>query len=140
MERIVFLLILIVICLIASPTAKCEEVMSMSTLVTPQNINFEQCNKKFNLPAERLFYLTIASINANKFSVDEVQTKSGYILFTAIGKQYLARIVKLDNNRSLLKVTPANNIYYFQPGIVLNLFKYIDVNSLEPMVQVPRRS
>ena len=135
----IVLFISILICIVFLPIAKSEEVMSMSTLVTPQNISFEQCYKKFNLPAERLFYLTVAGVNANKFSVDEVQSKSGYILFTAIGKQYLASVVKLDNNRSLLKITPANNIYYFQPGIVLNLFKYIDVNSLEPVSQIPRK-
>lgn len=116
---------------------KSAEVMSMSTIVTPQHIDTEQCCKLFKMPAEKLFYLTISSVNANKFTVEEIQSTSGYILFNAVGKQYLASIIKLDNNRSVLKITPADNIYYFQPGIVLNLFKYIDVNSLEPLLQIP---
>ena len=104
--------------------------MSLSTLVTPQRMNLEECNRLFKMPAEKLFYFTIAGINANRFTVDEIQTKTGYILFTAVEKKFLASIIKIDNNRSILKVTPADNIYYFQPGIVLNLFKYIDLNGI----------
>lgn len=108
--------------------AAAETVMTVQSLVTPQNVDFEYCNKIFNVNSERLFYLTIASINANKFRIDEIQTKSGYILFTAANKQFLANISELDSKRSLLKVTPANNIYYFPLGIVVNLFKYIELN------------
>lgn len=109
--------------------AAAETVMTVQSLVTPQNVDFEYCNKIFNVNSERLFYLTIASINANKFRIDEIQTKSGYILFTAANKQFLANISELDSKRSLLKVTPANNIYYFPLGIVVNLFKYIELNT-----------
>ena len=109
--------------------AAAETVMTVQSLVTPQNVDFEYCNKIFNVNSERLFYLTIASINANKFRIDEIQTKSGYILFTAANKQFLANISELDSKRSLLKVTPAHNIYYFPLGIVVNLFKYIELNT-----------
>lgn len=109
--------------------AAAETVMTVQSLVTPLNVDFEYCNKIFNVNSERLFYLTIASINANKFRIDEIQTKSGYILFTAANKQFLANISELDSKRSLLKVTPANNIYYFPLGIVVNLFKYIELNT-----------
>ena len=139
MGRIVFVFFILCLSSIAFP-AKSAEVMSMSTIVTPQHIDTEQCCKLFKMPAEKLFYMTIAGVNANKFTVDEIQSTTGYILFTAVGKQYLASIVKIDNNRSILKITPADNVYYFQPGIVLNLFKYIDVNSLEPLVQIPEQS
>lgn len=141
MERIIFVLsVLILPAFCFFPTVKAEEVMSMSTLVTPQNMNLEECTRLFRMPADKLFYMTIAGINANRFSVDELQSKTGYILFTAVGKQFLASVIKIDNNRSMLKITPADNIYYFQPGIVLNLFKYIDVNSLEPLVKIPARA
>ena len=112
----------------------CEPV-NLSTLVTVQNVPFEQCTKIFNIDAENLFYLTIAGINANRFQIDEIQSKTGYILFNAVNKEFLASVVKLDSKNSLLRVTPANNVYYFQPGIVLNLFKYIELNgSVKPVV------
>lgn len=138
MERVILIFtILILPVFYFLPSANAEEVMSMSTLVTPHNMNLEDCNKLYRMPSEKLFYMTIAGINANRFSVDELQSKTGYILFTAVGKQFLASVVKIDNNRSMLKITPADNVYYFQPGIVLNLFKYIDVNSLEPLAKIP---
>lgn len=109
--------------------AAAETVMTVQSLVTPQNVDFEYCNKIFNINVERLFYLTIASINANKFKIDEIQSKSGYILFTAADKQFLANVASLDDKRAILKVTPADNIYYFPLGVVVNLFKYIELNS-----------
>ncbi len=140
MERLIVVLSLVIVLLSISGQTIGEEVMSMSTLVTPQKMSFEDCNKLYKMPSDKLFYLAISSINANRFTVDEIQSKTGYILFTAVGKQFLASVVKVDNNRSILKLTPADNVYYFQPGIVLNVFKYIDVNSLEPLVQIPPRS
>ena len=139
MEKLILVLFLFIL-FMGNSCALTEEVMSMSTLVTPQKMNFEECNRLYKMPSEKLFYMTIASINANRFTVDEIQSKTGYILFTAVGKQFLASIIKVDNNRSILKLTPADNVYYFQPGIVLNVFKYIDMNSLEPLVQIPPRS
>lgn len=108
--------------------------LNLSTLVTVQNVPFEQCTQIFKTDAENLFYLTLAGINANRFRIDEIQSKTGYILFNAVNKEFLASVVKLDKQTSLLKITPANNVYYFQPGIVLNIFKYVEINnSLRPV-------
>ena len=129
MARIIMIMIGLLMVVSGALPAAAETVMTVQSLVTPLNVDFEYCNKIFNVNSERLFYLTIASINANKFRIDEIQTKSGYILFTAANKQFLANISELDSKRSLLKVTPANNIYYFPLGIVVNLFKYIELNT-----------
>ena len=72
--------------------------------------------------------MTLASISANKFSIDEIQTANGYIIFTANRNKYLATIAKVDNSNSILKITPCNNIYNFPPGIITNTFKYIELN------------
>ena len=132
MARIIKIL-LISLFLFLPLQAKSEE-LSLSTLVTVQNVPFEYCTKFFNTDAESLFYLTIASINANRFRIDEIQSKTGYVLFNAVNKEFLASVIKIDNKHSLLKVTPTNNVYYFQPGIVLNLFKYVEINQLEKPV------
>lgn len=134
MARIIKIL-LISLFLFLPLQAKSEE-LSLSTLVTVQNVPFEYCTKFFNTDAESLFYLTIASINANRFRIDEIQSKTGYVLFNAVNKEFLASVIKIDNKHSLLKVTPTNNVYYFQPGIVLNLFKYIEINQLEKPVVI----
>ena len=134
MARIIRVLLVSACFIFTVCRVNCEPV-NLSTLVTVQNVPFEQCTKIFNIDAENLFYLTIAGINANRFQIDEIQSKTGYILFNAVNKEFLASVVKLDSKNSLLRVTPANNVYYFQPGIVLNLFKYIGLNgSVKPVV------
>ena len=131
MARIVIIILSLFLSVIP---VSAETVMTVQSLVTPQNVDFEYCNKIFNMNSERLFYLTIASINANKFRIDEIQTKSGYILFTGASKQFLANIASLDDKRAILKVTPADNIYHFPLGVVVNLFKYIELNTdLQPV-------
>lgn len=101
---------------------------SLSNFVTPQTVSSDICSKLYSTSTEKLFYLTISAINANNFRVDEIQSKTGYILFTAVNRQFLATIVKFNSSKAMIKITPVNNIYYFQPGIVLNMFKYIDLN------------
>lgn len=127
MERIVkFILCL---CLLTcSPVMAAAEQMNLSTLITAQNVHFENCYKVFNTNNVSLFYLTIAAINANRFTIDEIQSKSGYILFTAVNKQFLASISNVNTKQGMLRITPADNNYYFQPGIILNIFKYIELN------------
>lgn len=65
-----------------------DEVLNLSTLVTPQEVSFNTCTKFYSMPADKLFYLTMASINANRFSIDEIQSKTGYILFTAVTNNF----------------------------------------------------
>ncbi len=108
------------------------------SLVTPQHVSFDICTKDYAIGAERLFYLAISAVKANKFEIEEIQSKTGYILFTAAGKQYLASIVKVDNSHTQLKITPTNNNYYFAPGIVLNFFKYIDLNINSALTPLPK--
>ena len=45
-----------------------------------------------------------------------MQSKTGYILFNAVNKEFLASIVNVDNKNTMLKITPANNNYYFCTG------------------------
>lgn len=97
-------------------------------ITTPQNIAFETCTKMFAVNKEKLFYLTLGAISANKFTVDEIQTNNGYIIFTAAKNKYLATVAGVDSSNSVLKITPCNDIYFFQPGIIINMFKYIDLN------------
>ena len=42
--------------------------------------------------------------------------------------KFLATVLNVNTNQGMLKITPADNNYYFQPGIVLNIFKYVELN------------
>lgn len=139
MERIKIKVFLIFAAwMIILPAFADDASVSLSTLVTPQNVSFEACTKTFPMNSERLFYLTIAAVNANRFEIKEIQSKTGYILFSAVGKEFLASVVEIDKYRSMLKITPANNNYFFAPGIVLNMYKYIDINTNEHLQNIPK--
>lgn len=134
MERILkTLVILIGIVIGTSLSSNATETMNLSTLLTAQNVQYENCTKVFNTDNVSLLYLTISAINANRFTINEIQSKSGYVLFTAVNKKFLASIANVNTNQGMLKITPVDNNYYFQPGIVMNIFKYIELNqSLKP--------
>ncbi len=141
MERVKFYIIsalFVIMCLMPSAGFCEESEPSLSTLITPQNVAFEDCTRTFNMNSDRLFYLTLAAVNANRFEIKEIQSKTGYVLFSAVGKEFLASIVSIDKYRSMLKITPANNNYFFAPGIVLNMYKYIDVNNSEHLQNIPK--
>lgn len=139
MERAIKLFVTFLFVLILSVmSVNAEENNSMAVLITPQTVDFKTCTRNYILPAEKLFYMAIASANANKFKIEEIQSKTGYILFTAANKQYLASIVKIDSTHTQLKITPTNNNYFFAPGIVSNFFRYIDLNGATPLVTLPK--
>lgn len=110
------------------PAYSAGEELSLSTLISVQHVKYENCYKVFNTDNVSLFDLTIAAINANRFDIDEIQSKSGYVLFTAVNKKFLAMVSNVNTNQAMLRITPVDNNYYFQPGIVLNIFKYIELN------------
>lgn len=101
--------------------------------VQPEPVDFKNCNKFFKLDSQKLFYLTLAGVNANRFTINEIQSKSGYVLFTAGQKQFLASVFNIDDKNSMLKITPCTNVYYFPIGIVQNMFKYIELNINTPI-------
>ncbi len=126
MARIVILLLAIF--LFFAVPVNSQDLVDLSALTTTQNVKYQDCIKVFNVDNVSLLHLTIASINANRFRIDEIQSRSGYVLFTAAGKQFLASISNVNTNQGMLKITPVDDNYYFQPGIVTNIFKYIELN------------
>ncbi len=137
MERILkFFLFIIILFSGMQVFAQETQPMNLSTLITSQNVSYETCTKVFNTNCVSLLYLVVSAINANRFTVDEIQSKSGYVLFTAVNKQFLAMVSNVNTNQAMLRITPADENYYFQPGIVLNIFKYIDLNINTPLQNV----
>lgn len=136
MERILKVFLTLLICVCGLSVFAADEQMNLSTLITVQNVSYETCTKVFNINSVSLIYLSAAAINANRFTIDEIQTKSGYILFTAVNKQFLAMISNVNTNQAMLRITPADLNYYFQPGIVLNIFKYIEMNLNTPLQNI----
>lgn len=127
MERIIVILLLAGI-IFSIPQSKAIEQGNLSTLIMTQHIKYQDCVRVFGVDNVTLLYLTIAAINANRFQINEIQSKTGNILFTAVNKQFLASVSNVNTNQGMLRITPTDNNYYFQPGIILNIFKYIELN------------
>ncbi len=127
MERIVAVIFAVML-FFCGLSVRADETLDLSALITAQNVNYQDCIKVFNTDNVHLLYLTIASVNANHFKIDEIQSRSGFVLFTAVGKQFLASVSNVNTNQGMLRITPVDDNYYFQPGIVTNIFKYIELN------------
>ena len=112
----------------AEPVASVAQPQVAPPITQPQNVAFENCTKMFAVNKEKLFYLTLSAVTANKFSIDEIQTQNGYIIFSAANNKYLATVAGIDADNSILKITPCNDIYFFPPGILLGMYKYIELN------------
>ena len=141
MERVkvyVISALFVIMCLMPCAGVCEEPETSLSTLITPQNVAIEESTRTIKMNTARLFYLTLDAVNANRYEIKKIHSKTGYVLFSAVGKEFLASIVSIDKYRSMLKITPANNNYFFAPGIVLNMYKYIDVNTSEHLHNIPK--
>lgn len=127
-KKTIFTLFMLIVCSNLTYADQAIPIATQNPLTVSQNIMFENCTKIFGINQEKLFYLTLASISANRFNIDEIQSANGYIIFSANRNKYLATISKIDKTNAILKITPCNNIYNFPPGIITNTFKYIDLN------------
>ena len=122
--------VLLVICMLLFQPVYAEEgqVSQNMSATSYQNISYEDCTKMYNIDKETLFYLAIGAVNANRFGIEEVQTNDGYVIFSTGKNKYLVTVAGIDKDNSIIKITPCNNLYYFQSGIISNIYKYIDLN------------
>jgi hypothetical protein len=129
MKRAILILLLILnINIVFAELVQQPTQVAQPPITQPQNISFERCSKMFAINKEKLFFLTLSAITANRFSIDEIQSQNGYIIFSAANNKYLATVAGIDSDNSILKITPCNDIYFFPPGIFLGIFKYIELN------------
>lgn len=130
MERItkLFCLIFAFVC-IALPSY--SDVPAQSGLGAPQIVTLPQCIKTFSVGYEKLFFLTEAAIANNNFTIEEIQTQGGYIVFSAAQYKFLATVFTFGDNKAILKITPCNNNYSFPPAIIKNIFRYIEMNQFK---------
>ena len=75
-----------------------------------------------------MFLLALAAINSSGYVIDELQSRTGLISFQAENKSFLISVTELDENSSMLKITPMSNSYMFSPTIIENIFLYLTNN------------
>ena len=127
MERIIKLLLILSLVFGFIPKSFCYSEPIQSNKV-PQAEFQTNCVKTFPIGYEKLYYLTLCSINEYNYQINEIQTKGGYIIFTANGKKILGTIAYVSSNKAMLKLTPFNSEDNFSIYIPQNIFKYVDDN------------
>lgn len=100
-----------------------------STHVSANESMLSSCNKNYSVSADNLYLLTLSALNSTgQYEVVEMQSKSGYIMFKALNKNYIVTISKEGTNSSSIKILPANSD--FAPGTAIQkaIFDTIDQN------------
>lgn len=101
-------------------------VQTSSAKMAPIANDFTQTYKT---SSENLLYLLLAAINEHKYSIEEIQFKTGSVLFKAYSKEFLASVCSKDGYNSFIKIVPADNNYNFSPVLIQKLQTYIDANT-----------
>lgn len=111
----------------------CAETYTPTSQSEVGHVSVESCSKQFNTTSEKLFYLTLSALSKYNYQINEMQSKSGYILFTANNTSFLASVSKIDSNNSVLRIMPEKNNFYFPSIILSNIFNYITLNLRLPV-------
>ena len=108
---------------IAQTTATTEPALPQATYT-----DYHNCIRLYKLPFGKLYFLALSAINANNYEILEQQSRNGYIIFQAENKEFLLSVMTKNKNYSFLRLTPADNNYFFNSKIPFKIFNYIDLN------------
>lgn len=95
------------------------------------------CYKIYPKEADSLFLSAISAIGgSNLYTISEIQSKNGYILFSYGSKYYLLTLTKRYQNQTEIKVLPQNSEFSEGDSVAKNVFNLIDSKLKTPMEQV----
>lgn len=127
MKKLLFALLTLSIFLISQPVFADEVVPLNSTIkALPNPIDFA---KSYKTTSENLLYLLLSAINEHNYSIEEIQFKTGSVLFKAYTKEFIASVSAQDGYNSFIKIIPADNNYNFSPALLEKLHTYIEINN-----------
>ncbi len=122
-----FILFLLIIFSFLTPQiSQAEDVIPVANNQPSFDIDF---SKTYQTSSENLLYLLLSAINAHNYSIEEIQFKTGSVLFKAYTKEFIASVCAKDGFNSFIKIVPADNIYNFSPSLLQKLHSYIEINN-----------
>ena len=86
-------------------------------------------SKSYKISSENLLYLLLSAINEHNYSIEEIQFRTGSVLFKAYTKEFIASVAAKDGYNSFMKIIPADNNYNFSPLLLEKLHNYIETNN-----------
>lgn len=99
-----------------------------TTTPTVAHTNFSQCIKTYPLSTESLLYMCLSALSINNYRIEEIQFKTGTVIFTANSKEYILITARKDIKNSFIKILPSDNNYNFPPITINRIYNYIDQN------------
>lgn len=88
---------------------------------------FEECYKIYPKDADTLFMSALGAINSDsRFSISEIQSANGYILFLYGSKYYLLTLTKRYQNQTEIKILPQNSDFSQGSSVAQTVFGLID--------------
>ena len=101
---------------------------SFADNITPANTVVEFA-KSYKTSSENLLYLLLSAINEHNYLIEEIQFKTGSVLFKAYTKEFIASVSTKDGFNSFIKIVPADNNHNFSPMLLEKLHSYIEMNN-----------
>ena len=87
--------------------------------------------------ADSLFMSALSALGSDsRYTITEIQSKNGYILFFYGSKYYLLTLTKRYQNQTEIKILPQNSDFSQANGVAQNIFNLIDTKLKTPMEQV----
>ncbi len=106
-----------------------------SQAATVQNIR-SLCSKTYKIGSENLFYIFLSALNQYNIKIEEIQSRTGTILFKINSKEFMVSISSKDSQNSYIKIIPADNNYNFSPTVIQKILSYIDMNNNTKFVNI----
>ena len=105
-----------------------ENIIPANTVIKTASTNCAFA-KSYRTSTENLMYLLLSALNEHNYSIEEIQFKTGSVLFKAYTKEFIASVSAQDGYNSFIKIIPADNVYNFSPVMIQKLHTYIDNNN-----------
>lgn len=139
MKRI---LLIITTLIIFTPITNADDRIALSPQIdvaaqmdTVQNIR-SICSKTYKIGSENLFYIFLSALNQYNIKIEEIQSRTGTILFKINSKEFMVSISSKDSQNSYIKIIPADNNYNFSPAVIQKILAYIDMNNNTKFVNI----
>ncbi len=94
----------------------------------PVYTSYHDCIRLYKLPFGKLYFLALSAANSLGYEIKEMQSRNGYIIIEAEGKEFLLSANTKNKSYTYLKLSPCDNNYYFNPQIPKKIFNYVDLN------------
>ena len=135
-RRVLTSFILMLLLFVPSFSTAKDAVDAAYAQTTANYTNHKDCIRQYKLSVQKLYFLALSAVTSNKYEIKEMQSRNGYVIFEADGREFLLTAMKKDKSYSYLRLTPCDNNYYFSPSIPQKIFRYVDVNFNEEVKEL----